>query len=40
MYQVIKKPNVKYEAENGILTWIMIGALVIAIIQFLLGGKI
>lgn len=40
VYQVIKKPNVKYEAENGILTWIMIGALVIAIIQFLLGGKI
>ena len=34
VYQVIKKPNVKYEAENGILTWIMIGALVYAIISF------
>ena len=28
VYQVIKKPNIKYEAEDGILTWIMIGALV------------
>ena len=34
VYQVIKKPNIKYEAENGILTWIMIGALVYAIISF------
>ena len=34
VYQVIKKPNIKHEAENGILTWIMIGALVYAIISF------
>lgn len=34
VYQVIKKPNIKYEAENGTLTWIMIGALVYAIISF------
>ena len=34
VYQVIKKPNIKYEAENGILTWIMIGTLVYAIISF------
>ena len=34
VYQMIKKPNIKYEAENGILTWIMIGALVYAIISF------
>lgn len=34
VYQIIKKPNIKYEAENGILTWIMIGALVYAIISF------
>lgn len=34
VYQVIKKPNIKYEAENGILTWIMIGALAYAIISF------
>ena len=34
VYQVIKKPNIKYEAENGILIWIMIGALVYAIISF------
>lgn len=34
VYQVIKKANIKYEAENGILTWIMIGALVYAIISF------
>ena len=34
VYQVIKKANSKYEAENGILTWIMIGALVYAIISF------
>ncbi len=34
VYQVIKKPNIKYEAENDILTWIMIGALVYAIISF------
>ena len=36
VYQVIKKPNVKYEAENGILTWIMLTALAGAVIQFLL----
>ena len=34
VYQVIKKPNIKYEAEDGILAWIMIGALVYAIISF------
>ena len=34
VYQVIKKTNIKYEAENGVLTWIMIGALVYAIISF------
>ena len=34
VYQVIKKPNIKYEAEDGILTWIMIWALVYAIISF------
>ena len=34
VYQVIKKPNIKYEVEDGILTWIMIGALVYAIISF------
>lgn len=34
VYQVIKKTNIKYEAEDGILTWIMIGALVYAIISF------
>jgi hypothetical protein len=36
VYQVIKKPNVKYDAENGILTWIMLVALAGAVIQFLL----
>ena len=36
VYQVIKKPNTKYEAENGILTWIMLAALAGAVIQFLL----
>ena len=39
VYQVIKKTNIKYEAENGILTWIMIGALVYAIISFLYEVK-
>lgn len=34
VYQVIKKPNLKYEAENGILTWIMLAALAYAIISF------
>ena len=37
VYQVIKKPNTKYEAENGILTWIMWGALAYAIISFLMN---
>ena len=36
VYQVIKKPNTKYEAEGGILTWIMWGALAYAIISFLI----
>ena len=35
VYQVIKKPNIKYDPENGILTWIMWGALAYAIISFL-----
>ena len=38
VYQVIKKTNIKYEAEDGILTWIMIGALVYAIISFFICG--
>ena len=37
VYQVIKKPNIKYEAENGVLTWIMWGALAYAIISFLMN---
>ena len=36
VYQVIKKPNTKYEAENGVLTWIMWGALAYAIISFII----
>ena len=36
VYQVIKKPNIKYDPENGILTWIMWGALAYAIISFLI----
>ena len=36
VYQIIKKPNIKYEAENGVLTWIMWGALAYAIISFLI----
>ena len=35
-YEVLKKQVEKYEAENGVLTWIMIAALVGAIIQILL----
>ena len=31
---VRKQENIKYEAEDGILTWVMIGALVYAIISF------
>ena len=34
VYQVIKKPNTKYDPEGGILTWIMWGALAYAIISF------
>ena len=34
VYQVIKKPNTKYDPENGVLTWIMWGALAYAIISF------
>ena len=37
VYQIIKKPNVKYEAEGGILTWIMWGALAYAIISFFIS---
>ena len=37
VYQVIKKPNIKYDPENGILTWIMWGALAYAIISFLMN---
>ena len=36
VYQVIKKPNVKYDPEGGVLTWIMIAALVYAVISFFL----
>ena len=36
VYQVIKKPNIQYDPENGILTWIMWGALAYAIISFLI----
>ena len=36
VYQVIKKPNTKYDPEGGILTWIMWGALAYAIISFLI----
>ena len=36
VYQVIKKSNIKYDPENGILTWIMWGALAYAIISFLI----
>ena len=35
-YQVIKNPNVKGEAEGGVLTWIMVAALAYAIISFFL----
>ena len=35
VYQVIKKPNTKYEAEGGVLTWILWGALAYAIFEFL-----
>ena len=37
VYQVIKKPNTKYDPEGGILTWIMWGALAYAIISFLMN---
>ena len=36
VYQIIKKPNTKYDPEGGILTWIMWGALAYAIISFLI----
>ena len=36
VYQVIKKANTKYDPENGVLTWIMWGALAYAIISFLI----
>ena len=36
VYQIIKKPNTKYDPENGVLTWIMWGALAYAIISFLI----
>ena len=36
VYQVIKKATIKYEAEGGVLTWIMWGALAYAIISFLI----
>ena len=37
VYQIIKKPNTKYDPEGGILTWIMWGALAYAIISFLMN---
>ena len=36
VYQIIKKTNTKYDPENGVLTWIMWGALAYAIISFLI----
>ena len=35
-YEVLKRQVERYDAENGILTWIMLAALAGAIIQFLL----
>ena len=35
-YEVLKRQVERYEAENGILTWIMLAALAGAVIQFLL----
>ena len=35
-YEVLKKQVERYESENGALTWIMIAALVGAVIQILL----
>jgi excinuclease UvrABC nuclease subunit len=35
-YQILKRQVERYEAENGILTWIMLAALAGAVIQFLL----
>ena len=34
-YQILKQQHPKYEAEKGILTWIMWGALAYAIFEFL-----
>ena len=35
-YEVLKRQVERYDAENGILTWIMLAALAGAVIQFLL----
>ena len=40
LYKGLKRQVKRYEAEKGVLTWVMIAALIVAIIQMLLGGKI
>ena len=40
LYKGLKRQIKRYEAEKGVLTWIMVMALIVAIIQMLLGGKI
>ena len=40
LYKGLKRQIKRYEPEGGILTWIMIASLIIAIIQVLLGDKI
>ena len=40
LYKGLKRQIKRYEPEGGILTWVMIAALIVAIIQMLLGGKI
>jgi len=39
-YEVFKRQVERYEAEKGILTWILIASLIVAIVQVLLGGKV
>ena len=40
LYKGLKRQIKRYEAEGGILTWIMVMVLIVAIIQMLLGDKI
>ena len=40
LYKGLKRQIKRYEAEGGILTWILIAALIVAIIQILLGGRV